>query len=83
MEIAAIIFIAVATLAILGLFVRSRARQGIRPLELTDKDRAEFREVRREFGIRRVLGRLLGALGGILVVAGLSSPLSSSSARAG
>jgi len=77
MEIAVIIFVALATLAILAMFVRSRARQGIRPFEITDEDKADFQEVRREFGIRRVLGGLLGMLGGVLVVGGFLEVCSS------
>lgn len=74
MQIAAIIFIVLGTLTIVAIFARSRGREGIRPFEVTDKDRAQFQELRRELGFRRVLGRLLGTFGGLLIVGAICSP---------
>src|SRR5437660_11671496 len=75
MQTAAIMFTLLGTSAIIAIFVRSRAREGIRPFELTDKDKAQFQEMRSALGIRRVLGRFLGWFGGLFLIAGISSPL--------
>jgi hypothetical protein len=74
MQIAAIIFTVLGTLAIIAIFVRSRAREGIRPFEFTATDKAQFQDLRRAVG-RRVVGRLLGSLGGLFLIAGITSPL--------
>ena len=74
MQIVAIIFTVLGTLAIIAIFVRSRSREGIHRFEFTDRDKTPFQEVRRELGIRRVLGRLLGGFGGLLLIAAICSP---------
>ena len=48
----------------------SRAREGIRLLEITDKDRAQFKEMRQELGFRRLLGRFVGIFAGLFILAG-------------
>jgi len=74
MQIAVIIFAVLGTLAIIALFVRDRARSGIRLLEITDKDKADMKEFRREFALRRFFGGLLGQFGGLSILAGFLSP---------
>ena len=78
MQIAVIIFAVSGTLAIIALFVRDRAREGIRPLEITNKDKADLKDLkewgRREFAPRRFFGGLLGQFGGICILAGFLSP---------
>jgi drug/metabolite transporter superfamily protein YnfA len=71
----AVIFIVLAVLTCIAIFVRSRASGRVGVFEITQEDRAALQEVRRELGIRRLLGRLIGGFGGILVLAGLVSPL--------
>ncbi len=83
MQIAAIVFAVLGTAAIVVFFLRDRAREGVRPFEVTDKDKEQFHEMRRELGIRRGFGRLLGTFGGFLVVAGVCSPLYSDSSSRG
>ena len=57
-------------LSIIALFMLSRAREGIRLLEITDKDRAQFKEMRQELGFRRLLGRFVGIFAGLFILAG-------------
>lgn len=66
-------FAVVGILVIVWLFVRSRRREGIRPLEVTDKDRKQFREMRRELNIWRFSARFLGGLGALALVSGMMS----------
>lgn len=54
-----------AVLTCFAIFVRSRAIAGIRIFEITDKDKAELQEARRELGIRRILAKLAVGFGGI------------------
>ncbi|HZF00839.1 MAG TPA: hypothetical protein VE344_02985 [Methylomirabilota bacterium] len=69
----ALIPFALGILVILVMFVRSRSKQGVRTLEITDKDKAQFQEMRRELGVRRLLARLLGGFAAIFLIAGVSS----------
>jgi len=75
MPIIATILIALGTLTVVVVFVISRARQGIRAFEITQSDKAEFQELRRQFGVRRLVGGLLGSLGGLCLAAAITSPL--------
>jgi len=68
-------FIAVALVAILVMFMRERARMGIRPFELTDADKAQLKKMRRESGIRRLLAGFIGSLGAASCVAGITYPI--------
>lgn len=79
MEIAAITFIALGILVIIALFVRDRAKQGIRPLQVTDKDKAQLQEFCAEFAPRRLAGQLIGTLGALIVVAAFYGVVSSDS----
>jgi hypothetical protein len=73
MQIAATIFIVLAVAVIVAMFVRSRAREGVPVLKITEQDRVELREFRRELGPRRILARLLGGFAGICFVGGVMS----------
>jgi hypothetical protein len=50
-----------AVMSLVGAFLLSRLRQGILKPGVTDKDKAQSKETRREFGIRKLLakGRIL------------------------
>jgi hypothetical protein len=69
----AVIFILLAMLICITMFVWSSMREGVRPFEITEKDRADLKDIRQELGFRRVLGRLLGMFGGILIISGVFS----------
>jgi hypothetical protein len=58
-----------------ALFMRSRNKESGKIFEVTDKDRAQFKELRREFAPRKLLGQLLARLGGLFIIAGICSPL--------
>jgi uncharacterized membrane protein YfcA len=73
MQTAAVIYIVLALVIIVALFVRSRAREGVPVFKLTEKDKSDLREVRRELGIWRVLARLVGGFGSVLFIVGVSS----------
>jgi|SRR5882724_5923526 len=75
MRITFIISFALGTLVILAMFVQSRKRKGIRPFEITDKDKAQFKEMRREFGIRKLLVGFIGGLGALFCLSGITYPL--------
>ncbi|HVU28341.1 MAG TPA: hypothetical protein VHG71_11480 [Verrucomicrobiae bacterium] len=66
-------FAIVGISVIVWIFVRSRKREGIRPLQVTDKDRKQFREMRRELNIWRFSASFLGGLGALALVAGMMS----------
>jgi len=70
----AVLFLVVAIGTILVLFMRSRKREGVGLFEISDKDKAEFREtgseIAKEFAPRRLVGQLLATLGSLLVMAG-------------
>ena len=75
MQTAAIIYIVLAVVIVVALFVRSRSRERVPVFKLTEKDKADLREVRRELGIWRVLGRLVGGFASVLFIVGISSLL--------
>lgn len=54
-------------------FLRSRRKEGIRPLQVTEKDRMQFREIRRDLNIWRFSARLLGGFGVLALGAGMMS----------
>jgi hypothetical protein len=59
--------------ACIALFIRSRAVAGIPTLAVTDTDRAELQNFRREFGIRKILAQIIGTFAGLCFVAGFMS----------
>jgi uncharacterized membrane protein YfcA len=67
------ILILLAVAVVMAMFVRSRAKEGVGVLEVTDKDKEEFKEVRRELGIRRIFMRLIGGFAGISFIAGFAT----------
>jgi hypothetical protein len=71
MQIAAIIFAMLAVVIVVAMFVRSRTREGIPVFKLTARDKAELKETRRVFGIRRILARLLGGFAGVCFIGGV------------
>ncbi len=73
MQIAATIYIVLSVVIVIAMFVRSRAREGVPVFKLTDKDKTDLQEVRREFGIRRILARLLGGFAGLCFIGGVLS----------
>jgi len=73
MQIAAIIFIVLAMAIVVAMFVRSRVREGVPVLKLTEKDRVELGEFRRELGVRRILARSLGGFAGVCFIGGVMS----------
>jgi hypothetical protein len=73
MQIAAIIYILLASILIIAMFGRSRAKEGIPVFKLTQRDKADLREMRRELKIRIVLARLLGGFGSVGFFAGVFS----------
>jgi len=75
MEIAGIILAIVGILTVTLLFLRDRARQGIRPLEITERDRAQLQEMRRELSIRNVLGTAFLLVGYVSLVGGIAEAL--------
>ena len=70
---AAVIMSASGLLACFAVFMRSRAIAGIGVFEVTDKDRAQFQEARRELNIWGLLARFLGGLGALALMAGMMS----------
>ena len=74
MQIAVIIFAVLGTLGIIAIFVRSRAQEGVGPLAVTDADKVQLRQLRRELGPRRVLARLLAGCGGLCLLASVTTP---------
>ena len=70
-----------AAIAIVGVFLWSRLRRGIPMVSVTDEDRAQLKDLRRELGLRRMLGRFLGSLGALTLIAGLAQPLYSQGAQ--
>ena len=64
-----------ATLAVAAVFIRSRVREGIPIFAVTDEDKEDFKEMRREFGFRKLLGMLLANLGAIFMLAGVAWPI--------
>ena len=63
--------ILLALSVVVATYVRGKAREGVRVVEITDKDKAQFQEVCRELGVRRILARLLGGIGSIFFIAGV------------
>jgi drug/metabolite transporter (DMT)-like permease len=70
-----------AALGIAGVFMRSRIREGIPILTVTDKDRTQFKQMRREFGLRNVLGRLLATFGALVLLVAVVGPFYSKAER--
>ena len=73
MTVGGLAFALLGILVVVWLFLQSRKREGVRPLEVTAKDKAQLQEMRREFNIWRLLARFLGGLGALLLVAGMMS----------
>jgi hypothetical protein len=71
MVILASILILLSVAVIVAMFVRSRAKEGVGVFEITDKDKADFKEARRELGVRRILARLAGGFGSIFFIGGV------------
>ena len=71
MQAAAVIYIVLAIVIVVALFVRGRVREGIPVFKLTAQDRADLRRARRELGIRRVSARLVGGLAGFCFIAAI------------
>ena len=68
-----IIFATLGTWVIVWLYVRGRTREGIRPFQLAEKDKAQLKDIRSELNIWRLLARLLGGIGALSLVAGMMS----------
>jgi hypothetical protein len=68
-----------AVMGIVGVFLWSRLRQGIPILAVTDKDKTQLQEMCTEFAPRRFVGRLIGALGALIVMAAFYDVISSES----
>jgi hypothetical protein len=62
------------TAIVVGLFMRSRAKEGIGMTEITVKDRMEFQKARNKLNLRSLLGRLIGTFGALFIFVGLYSP---------
>ena len=73
MAVGSLAFAVLGSFVIIWLFVRSRKREGIRPLEITGKDREQLKELRREFNIWRFSATLLGGFGGLALAVGIMS----------
>jgi hypothetical protein len=71
------ILILLAVAIIVVMYVHSRAKEGVGVFELTDKDRADLREARREFRVRRILAKLLGGIGSICFIGGVATLIQS------
>jgi hypothetical protein len=56
------------------MFLRIRTREGIRPFQLTDADKAQLKQVRSGVAIQRLLGAFLGNLGLLACFAGITYP---------
>ena len=69
----ALIAFGLGMLLIVAVFVRSRAKEGVRTFEITAKDKTQFQEMRRELGVRRLLARLVGGFAAIFFIVGVSS----------
>ena len=63
MQIAAVIYIVLAVIIFVGMFVRSRVKDGIPIFKATQQDKAELREFRREFAVRKLLAMLCQGFG--------------------
>ncbi len=63
-----------ALLSVVGIFVRSRVREGIPVMSVTEEDKAQFKEMRREFSWRNVLGQFLGTLAGLFLLVAVLGP---------
>ncbi len=81
MQLAALLFAVLGILAIIALFLRDRARQGIPPLEVTAKDKAQLQEICTEVAPRRFAARLIGTFGTLIVTAAFYGVISSDSPR--
>jgi peptidoglycan/LPS O-acetylase OafA/YrhL len=60
---------------IIGVFARSRAKAGIGVIEITEKDKTEFNKLCSELNPRRLLGRLIGTFGALLIFTGVFWPI--------
>jgi drug/metabolite transporter (DMT)-like permease len=63
-----------AVLAVIGIFIRSRLRQQIPVLAITEMDKADFKKMRQTFAIRNLLARFIGTFGAVMLFAGICSP---------
>jgi hypothetical protein len=66
---------AFACFALIMRFVCSRAKAGIGIFEVTDKDKAQLQDLRREFGLRNILAGLLVRFGGLMIIAAILLPV--------
>jgi len=67
-----VVLLAMVGIAVIVLaFMRDRARKGIKPFQITDKDKVEARKFAAEFAPRKLTGQLLGSLGMLLIIASL------------
>lgn len=64
-----------AILSVIGLFVRSRCKDGVGILTVTDKEKNELKKLRNEFAPRKLLGQLLAKFAGLFILVGIASPL--------
>ena len=62
-------FVPLSLILVLVMYARSRKREGLRPFELTTKDKSQFKEMREDLTPARLLARFLGSFGMLFLVA--------------
>jgi len=73
MQIAAIIYIVLAVVIVIAMFVRSKRREVAPIFKLTERDKANLREIRRDFSVRKLSARIIGGFGSLCFVSGVLS----------
>jgi hypothetical protein len=73
MQIAAIIYITLAAVIVIVMFVRSKAKEAAPIFKLTENDKADLREIRRDFSARKLFARLLGGFASLCFISGALS----------